>query len=304
MITITIFSVLQLAALLFLAAGSVRMNRLQTLAKNFDWVLKNENFARKNSEPVFWPLIAAGISLYGLIIAGFLSGTPETLMKLKYYGITFAAVALIGLYYYIDKKVAEKIPLKKTRNASFIRRTLSFYVNPRVLNAAISGTVFVIAAITVSWLAGRISYATFLYDLLLAVFIYGSVTLGIILGLREKIPHELDIKPVAIGNIGENYRRFSMNLFLYITNFSSLFILFLLGLQWYGLDIAHDSLRETLYRFTGEEIAAFRPVFSLIQWDIISSIITAAGCVAMVKSKPFNDIVSIRIKPFSNQNQS
>lgn len=69
MIANTIFSCLQIAALLYLGAAAIRINRLQTLAKNLDWVIQNPEFVKNNSEPVYWPLIVIGTVLFGIIIA-------------------------------------------------------------------------------------------------------------------------------------------------------------------------------------------------------------------------------------------
>jgi hypothetical protein len=297
MIVNTIFSCLQIAALIYLAAASIRINRLQTLAKNLDWVIQNPQFIKNNSEPVYWPLIAMGIVLFGIIIASSLMDSIADSMKIKYLGILIATSVLYGAYYLIYTKLSEKIPLRKERTASLSRRTLQSYVRPSLILTAKAGAMFVVLAIIISFVMHKISLALLIYDISVMGVGYCLIWVGILLGLKEKIPHENDISQVTIINVGENYRMFSMNLLIGMLFFFSLFTLFHLGLQWFGLDITRDITKETLYRLLGEPIPVFRPVFTLQQWDIISSVLSSILFIIMVKSKPFRDILSIKIKP-------
>jgi hypothetical protein len=297
MIAIAILSCLQLAALLYLARASIRINRLQTLAKNLDWVAQNREFAEKNGEPVYWPLIAAGIALFGTVIAGVLMGSMTFLINGKYAGIFGATAVLFGAYYLIDKQLAAKIPLRKERTASLARRTLESYVHPSLILGAKIGALFVACAIIASFFIHKITLATLVYDMLVAGLCYCIIGAGIQWGLKEEIPHQNDISQVTKINVGENYRYFSMNLLIGILFFITLFTLFLLGLQWFGFDIMHDRTKDALHRLLGEPVPVFRPVFTLQQWDIIYSVLSGLLFVVIAKSKPFRDILSIKIKP-------
>jgi hypothetical protein len=88
-----------------------------------------------------------------------------------------------------------------------------------------------------------------------------------------------------------------MNLLVGMQLFITLFMLFLLGLQWFGFDIVHDGAKDALHRLLGEPIPVFRPVFTFQQWDIIYSVLSGLLFIVMAKSKPFRDILSIKIKP-------
>jgi hypothetical protein len=297
MIAITILSCLQIAALLYFAVAAIRINRLKTLAKNLDWVAQNQEFAKENGEPVYWPLITVGIVLYGIIIAGVLIGSMTFLLNGKYYVILIAASVLFGAYYLIDKQLSTKIPMRKERTASLIRRTLESYVRPSLILSAKTGALFVALAIIAAFFIHKITVATFLYDMLIEVFCYCAIWAAIHFGLEEKMPHENDIPLVTKINVGENYRRFSMNFLIGVLFFIIIFTLFLLGCQWFGFDIVRDPAKEALHRLLGEAIPACRPVFTLQQWDIIYSMMTSILCIVMVKSKPFRDILSIKIKP-------
>jgi hypothetical protein len=297
MIEITILSCLQIAALLYLAKGSIRINRLQTLAKNLDWVAQNKEFAEKNGEPVYWPLIAIGIALYGIIVASVLMGSMPFLINGKYTGIFGAVAILVGAYYLIDKQLSAKIPLRKERTASLTRRTLASYVHPSLILSAKIGALFAILAIIASFFIHKITLATLFYDTLIAGLCYCIIWAGIQWGLKEKIPHQNDISQVTKINVGENYRYFSMNLLIGMLLFITLFTLFLVGLQWFGFDIMHDRTKDALHRLLGEPVPAFRPVFTLLQWDIIYSVLSSLLFIGIAKSKPFRDILSIKIKP-------
>ena len=297
MIAITILSILQISALLYLGFAAIRINRLKTLAKNLDWVAQNNEFSGKNGEPVYWPVIIMGIFLYGIIIAGVHRGSMNILLNGKYYGILVAASVLFGVYYLIDKQLSAKIPLRKERTASLIRRTLESYVSPSLILSTRIGALVVALAIIASFSLHKITVATLLYDMLIGGFCYCAIWVAIYFGLKEKIPHENDITSVTKINVGENYRRFSMNFLIGILFYIILFTLFLLGCQWFGFDIVRDPAKEALQRLLGEPIPVCRPVFTLRQWDMIYSILTSLLCVAMVKSKPFRDILSIKIRP-------
>jgi hypothetical protein len=238
------------------------------------------------------------VVLCGILIAGIISGSLTFLVYGKYEGIGLAVVGLTGAYYLIDnKQLSAKIPLRKERTASLTRRTLESYVRPSLVLSVKAGALFVGVAIVVSFFIHRITLATLLYDMLFAGFTYFVIWAGIQLGLKEKIPHQNDISQVTKINVGENYRSFSMNLLIGMLFFITILTLFILGLQWFGLDIMHDGTKDALHRLLGEPVPVCRPVFNLLQWDIIYSILSTVLFIWIAKCRPFRDILSIKIKP-------
>ena len=297
MITITVLSCLQIAALIYLGAASIRMNRLQTLSKNFDWVLQNTEFIKKHGEPVYWPLITMGIMLFGVVLASTISGSTVFFIYSKYIALFSAVTILFTSYYLIDKKVLIAIPLKKERTATFVKRTLDYYVHPGWLLGAKIGTLTTIIAAIISFVISKITFATFVVDLSCAVFCFGLIWLGIYLALKEKIPHVNDISRITTIDLGENYRKFSLGLQIGMIYFFTCFILFLIGIQWFGYVIALSPYILKIYAFFGETALPFKPIFDLVQWENISTIVSIMFFIVIVNCKPFKNIVSIRIKP-------
>ncbi len=300
MIAIAIFSCLQIGALLYLGVTSIRINRLKTLARNLDWVVQHQEFAEKYRGPVYWPLIVVGAILYGIIIISAVKGSMSFLLNGKYLGIFVAVFVVLAVYYLIDDRLlSAKIPLKKERAASLTRRTLQHYVHPSFILSAKATTLVVMLATLASFLIHKITLGTLLYDIIFIGFGFGLIWIGIKLGLKETIPHESDISQATNIDVGENYRKFSMNLSVCIVHCISLFTLFLLGLQLFGFSTgaAIAPVYAAWYRLFGETIPASRPLLTLEQWDILGSIISSLLFIAIATSKPVRDILSVKIKP-------
>jgi hypothetical protein len=297
MIAFTILSFIQIAALLYLGIASIRINRMQTLSKNFEWVIQNRTFIEKYHYPILWPLFVSAVVIGGIMIAGLLKQSSDLLLWEKYIGILSAFGITTVLYYIIEKRVSSKIPLRKERSASLVKRTLGYYVHPALVTISKGATLLVIGAEIAMLLFHGISRATLLIDLTNALFAYSMLFGGIYWALIEKIPHGNDISTVTKINVGENYRKFSLNLLSGMIVVVSLLFLFQLVLQWNGFDIAISSLKGPLSIFFGETSQQYKPIFTLFQWDMISSGLSIPLFIYIAHCKPFRDILAIKIQP-------
>jgi hypothetical protein len=297
MILFALLSLLQIAAMLYVGIATVRINRMQTLSKNFEWVAQNKPFLEKNHYPVLWPLIACAVAMGGIIIAGLFKESSDLLLWGKYTGILSAVGIISILYFIIEKRLFAKIPLRKERSASLVKRTVGYYVHPTFVTISKGAALLVIAAAVMVFLLQGISPTTFLIDLTNALFTYSLLFGSIFWALKEKIPHENDISMVTTVNVGENYRKFSLNLLTAATVALSLLFLIQLALQWHGYDLSQRPVEGPLSFLYGKNSEQFHPVFTLQQWDMIFSGLSIPLFLFIARCKPFRDILAIKIKP-------
>lgn len=296
MILTFLLSCIQIAALIYLGFTSVRINRMQTLSKNFDWVLHDRSFLEKYGEPLFWPLVVIGsiMSAYLLVIS--FSVTVSEFISIKYILLTAGIGITFLSYFVIDGKVKKYIPLKEERTARFVKRTLGQYLNPRWVTGAVASAAGTFVIIGASFVLNKISFPIFISYFSCAIIAFGLMWFGIVQALKEKIPHVNDITMVTPVDLGENFRSFSLSLQIGMVYFFSLLLVFMTVLQWSGYVIAVGPYFNEFYAFFGEKSPQFKPIFSMIQWENISSVFSTVFFIALVHCRQFKNITSIRLR--------
>jgi hypothetical protein len=289
-----IASCLQIAALILAGKVSIEVLRKQTLSKNFEWVLENQDFAKRFDRPGFWPLIISAIIVLGILFYG----TAIQSLKFMLWGKTIGILGALGfltIYYYIvEMLIGRRIPVRKERTASFVKRSLSHYISRTLFLAANITAVSFVFALLVSLILHKISLATFIYDLAGAFLCYGACYGGMLWTINEKIPHKNDIAVVSKENLSENYRKFSFSLLLGMLFCISGLLSLGLGLQWFGYEFYDDPLRDALYRLTGE-LKVPSHLMSPYLNDIIASVFSIPLFLYIARCKTYRDIRAISV---------
>jgi hypothetical protein len=272
---------------------------MQTLSKNFDWVLHNNSFLEKYGEPLFWPLIIIGSMMSVSLLLISFSVTLSEFISIKYIVISVGIGITFLSYYIIDNKVKRDIPLREERTARFVKRTLGHYLNSRWVTGAVASVAGTFVIIGASFVLNKISFPMFVCYISSAIVSFGLMWFGIVQALKEKIPHVNDIAMVTPVDLGENFRSFSLLLQIGMVYFFSLLLVFMTVIQWFGYVIAVGPYFTEFYAFFGEKSPQFKPIFSMIQWENISTVFCALLCIVLVHCRQLKNITSIRLRNFA-----
>jgi hypothetical protein len=272
---------------------------MQTLSKNFDWVLHNKSFLEKYGEPLFWPLIVIGSMMLASLLLISFSVTLSEFISIKY-SVISAGIGITFLsYYIIDNKVKRDIPLREERTARFIKRTLGNYLNPRYVTGAVASVACTFVIIGASFVLNKISLTIFISYIAGAIISFGLMWLGIVQALKEKIPHVNDIAMITPIDLGENYRSFSLSLQIGMFYFFSLLLVFMTVIQWFGYAVTVYPYFAGVSGFFGEKAPQLKLLFTMVQWDNISSVFCAIFFIVLVHCTQFKNITSIRLRNFA-----
>ncbi len=273
LITSTIISVLQLAAMTAAVVASLQVNRKQTLSKNFEWVISNPQFARRYSDPPLWPLFIAAFIVVAAVLYVTLTASGTVLLWTKTGGIFGAMAVLVPLYYFLEKKIGDQIPLRENRSASFEKRRVSHYVPRQQLWFANSTTIAALSAFAVLLIADKISVGMCITYLINGIILYGILYGSMLLAVNEKTPHHIDTAIVTKEHVSENYRIFSVRLMTIVIMFISALMLTIAGFMWYGYILAD----------------------SPFQLDMILSFLSIPLFLYIARCKAIRDIVTVKI---------
>lgn len=283
-------AMIQIGAMAWLGAASLDILRKQTLAKNMHWVLEHPEFLRRHHRPEYRLLIALTVvGLAFLLWSNLTQSFPTAHVK---NGVILVVALILSAFHGLqEKRIGMLIPAPERRSATLKPRTTCAYV-PKILQRTADASLALLALGFVSTFAVGLISADFLLACAVS-FLILATTLG--WGrwavLTENSPHFQQVRMISDKDLSENYRRFSLQLFLILQTYFVILLTAMLVFQLNGFQLVQNPLQDLLRPWLGGEVLPV--LLRYDHYDVFVSLTLVPLLLYIPMNSAFRDIRSI-----------